>query len=116
MPRNAHGTGTQSSMRAVRPVMSVTERTWIMRHNDGEYEFQERDMPSTESQQAAVPFSPSDVDRIRESMLSLGARIACPQCDRELTSDPIAGGGSIETVWEVRCVPCARSLVISGLL
>ena len=72
-------------------------------------------MPSAESPQTAVPFSPHDVDRIRESMLSPGARIACPQCNAELTSDPIAGGGSIETVWEIRCVPCARSLLVSGL-
>ena len=72
-------------------------------------------MPSAESQQTAVPFSPRDADRIRESMLSPRGRIACPQCDRELTTDPIAGGGSIETVWEMRCVPCARSLVVSGL-
>ena len=71
-------------------------------------------MPSAETHQTVVPFSPHDVDRIRESMLTPGAKIACPQCDRELTTDPIAGGGSIETVWEVRCVPCARTLVISG--
>ena len=95
--------------------MSVTDRMLITRHNNGESEPLERDMPPAESQQTAVPFSPHDVDRIRESMLSPGAKIVCPQCNAELTTDPIAGGGSIETVWEIRCVPCARSLVISGM-
>lgn len=86
-----------------------------MKYNVGEYRLQERDMPSTESQQAMLPFSSHDADRIRKWMLKPGAKLACPQCDRELTTDPIAGGGSIETVWEVRCLPCARSLVVSGL-
>ncbi len=73
-------------------------------------------MPTTDNSQTLVPFSSSDVDRIRKSMLTANANVVCPRCDRELTSDPIAGGGSIETVWEVRCVPCGRSLIISGLL
>ena len=73
-------------------------------------------MDNVGDRQTPLPYSPEDAERIRQMIATPGAKIVCPQCDEELTTGlPIAGGGTIAAVWEVRCSSCGRSLVVTDL-
>ncbi len=66
--------------------------------------------------QTSQPFSAEEALLIREMIVTPGARIRCPRCGGELTSEmPLAGGHSIAAVWEFRCDACRRSLVARDL-
>ena len=66
----------------------------------------DRDTPTT--------FSREEVDEIRRMIATPETAIVCPRCGEELsTSLPIAGGGTMAAVWEVRCEQCHRSVVLS---
>ena len=73
-------------------------------------------MADARNRHTPLPFSPDHAERIRQMFATPGAKIVCPQCDEELTTGlPIAGGGTIAAVWEVRCSSCGRSLVVTDL-
>ena len=73
-------------------------------------------MGNSKSRPSPIPYSPDDAKRIRQMIATPGAKIVCPQCDEELTMGlPIAGGGTIELVWDVHCPSCGRSLVVRDL-
>ncbi len=73
-------------------------------------------MANAGSRQTPLPFSGDDAERIRQAIATPGAEIVCPQCDDELTSGlPVAGGGSIDIVWELHCPSCGRSLLVTKL-
>ncbi len=61
-------------------------------------------------------FSAAEAVRIEKMLVTPGARLRCPRCGAELTSDmPLAGGHSIAAVWEFRCDGCRRSLIARDL-
>lgn len=61
-------------------------------------------------------FSPEEALAIRRMIVTPGARIRCPRCGEEVTSEtPLAGGHSIAAVWEFRCHTCRLSLVARDL-
>lgn len=63
-----------------------------------------------------VTFTRSEAVKIREMIATQGAALVCPRCGGELTmSLPLAGGGSVAAIWEVRCTPCCRSLMVRDL-
>lgn len=62
-----------------------------------------------------VTFSPEEATQIRKLIMTEGARVECPRCKGELNMETIAGGGSIATVWELRCPQCRRSLIVKDL-
>ncbi len=69
-----------------------------------------------EPRETRLPFSPEEAARIRELMVTPTARLACPRCGGDLSTGlPIAGGGSMTAVWEVRCDACARSMIVLDL-
>ncbi len=73
-------------------------------------------MTDARNRHTPLPYSPDHAERIRQMFATPGAKIVCPQCDEELTMGlPIAGGGTIELVWDVHCPSCGRSLVVRDL-
>ena len=73
-------------------------------------------MADARNRHTPLPFLPDHAERIRQMIATPGAKLVCPQCDGELTTGlPIAGGGTIAAVWEVRCSSCGRSLVVTDL-
>lgn len=65
---------------------------------------------------ASQAFSPEEAWRIRKMIVTPGAKLTCPRCGGDLTSEmPLAGGHSIAAVWEFRCDACHRSLVARDL-
>lgn len=72
-------------------------------------------MPS-ENRPTGVPFAADEAAKIREAIVTPGARIVCPRCGGALTpGTPIAGGGSITAVWELRCDHCQRIVLVRDL-
>ncbi len=73
-------------------------------------------MPNTPARKESTSYSPEEVDRIRESIATPGAKVVCPQCQDEFTqASVIAGGGTVAMVFELLCESCGRSLLISDL-
>jgi hypothetical protein len=63
-----------------------------------------------------VPFSAEEAATIRRSVATPGAPVECPRCGTRLTSGlPLAGGGSVQMVWLLRCASCRRSMVVTDL-
>lgn len=61
-------------------------------------------------------FSADEAVRIQQMIVTPGARLRCPRCGAELSSEmPLAGGHSIAAVWEFRCDACHRSLIARDL-
>ena len=59
-------------------------------------------------------FLPEEVEQIRKLIATHDATIACPRCGKELaTSLPLAGGGTVAVVWELRCEECRLRVAIS---
>lgn len=66
------------------------------------------------SESPEARFLPEEVDKIRRLIVAHDATIACPRCGKELaTSLPLAGGGTMAVVWELRCEGCRLSVVLS---
>ncbi|MFQ6046329.1 MAG: response regulator [Gemmatimonadales bacterium] len=63
-----------------------------------------------------APFSPDESARIRESIVTPGAPLACPRCGSQLhIGEPLAAGGSIAAPWELHCEFCMRSMIVREL-
>ncbi len=61
-------------------------------------------------------FLPEEVDQIREMMATHDAKVVCPRCGDELSTNlPIAGGGTTAMVWKVGCDKCRISVVLSDV-
>ena len=58
------------------------------------------------------PYSPEDIATIKRLASDETARIVCPQCDQELGVFPFVMPGTIEPVFELRCDPCRRFVVV----
>ena len=66
------------------------------------------------SESPEARFLPEEVEQLRGLIATHDATIACPRCGKELaTSLPIAGGGTMAAVWELRCEGCRLSVVLS---
>ena len=73
-------------------------------------------MADARNRHTPLPYSLEHAERIRQMFATPGAKIVCPQCNEELTTGlPVAGGGTIASVWEVHCASCGRSLVVTDL-
>lgn len=61
-------------------------------------------------------FAPEEAHVIRTAVQAGEVAPSCPRCKRPLNSSlPLAGGGSIAMVWELRCDACRRSIVVRDL-
>jgi len=70
-------------------------------------------MHQPERPNTPIPFSMDEATLIRQALRSQASRIPCPRCDGDLTvSRPIAGGGTIPPVREVRCESCRASVIV----
>ena len=66
------------------------------------------------SESPEARFLPEEVEQIRKLIATHDATIACPRCGKELaTSLPLAGGGTMAVVWELRCEECRLRVTIS---
>lgn len=73
-------------------------------------------MTATKSRDTPVTFSRQDTAHIHELMVTPGAPLLCPRCGDALEmGEPLAGGHSVMTIWEVKCASCLRSAVIRDL-
>ncbi len=73
-------------------------------------------MGNGKNRPSPIPYSPNHAERIRQMFATPVAKIVYPQCDEDLTTGlPVAGGGTIASVWEVHCASCGRSLVVTDL-
>ena len=72
-------------------------------------------MPARSSP-SSTPYSAEDAARIRVMIKTPGTRVTCPSCEQEFTSaSPIAGGGTVASVFELRCESCDQSVFLSDL-
>lgn len=62
-----------------------------------------------------VTFSKEESELIRQMVVAPGADVTCPRCDTALESEVIAGGGSIQSVWELKCSECRRTMIVRDL-
>ncbi len=61
-----------------------------------------------------VTFTREEARRIREQLDTHDAGVSCPRCDAALEiQGPIAGGGTMGPMFQVRCAPCNRSAIIT---
>ena len=61
------------------------------------------------------PYSAEEIKRIRKIMNSPASRMVCPRCGSPLSiGTPIAGGGTIRPVFQVKCKPCSCTATIMG--
>ena len=73
-------------------------------------------MNDSESRDTSTKFSPQETVHIQELLVTPNAPLVCPRCGGELDmGEPLAGGHSVATVWEAKCVSCHRSAVIRDL-
>lgn len=64
-----------------------------------------------------LPFSAEEADAIWERLRRRDSSLFCPRCGTILeTVAPIAGGGSMALIWELRCKPCNRAMIAGQLL
>ncbi len=71
--------------------------------------------PSSHERDTPVTFSKQEVDKIRKMVVTPGADLTCPRCNAPLENQTIAGGGTIEAVWELTCSECRRSMIVRDL-
>ncbi len=71
--------------------------------------------PKGRDRDTPVTFSKKEVDRIRQMIVTPGTDLTCPRCHAPLESQTIAGGGTIEAVWELTCSECRRSVIARDL-
>lgn len=65
--------------------------------------------------QTPVTYSKDEARQIREAVNDRTKPLVCPRCGLALgVSPPVAGGGTVETVWELRCDDCRRSLLVTA--
>ena len=68
------------------------------------------------SEVQGASFLPEEADQIREMMATHDAKVVCPRCGDELSTNlPIAGGGTAAMVWRVGCDKCRLSVVLSDV-
>ncbi len=70
---------------------------------------------SSHDRDTPVTFSKKEVDKIRQMIVTPDSDLTCPRCNAPLESQTIAGGGTIEAVWELTCSECRRSMIIRDL-
>ncbi len=70
---------------------------------------------SPHDRETPVTYSKKEVDKIRQMIVTPDADITCPRCNAPLESQTIAGGGTIEAVWELTCSECRRSMMVRDL-
>ena len=74
-----------------------------------------RRMAKGHDRETPVTYSKKEVDRIRQMVVTPGTDVTCPRCNAPLESQTIAGGGTIEAVWELTCSECKRSMIVRDL-
>lgn len=62
-----------------------------------------------------VTFSREESESIRQMIVASGADVTCPRCSTTLESEAVAGGGSIASVWELKCSECRRTMIVRDL-
>ena len=70
---------------------------------------------SSHDRDTPVTYSKKEVDKIRQMIVTPGTDLTCPRCNAPLESQTIAGGGTIEAVWELTCSECRRSMMVRDL-
>ena len=70
---------------------------------------------SPHDRETPVTYSKKEVDKIRQMIVTPGTDLVCPRCNAPLESETIAGGGTIEAVWELTCSECRRSVIARDL-
>ncbi len=61
-------------------------------------------------------FSKNEAAKIRDMLGQESGQFACPRCGAELlVGTPVAGGGSVGPVWEVRCADCSGVALLTEL-
>lgn len=64
----------------------------------------------SETRDTPVTYSRDEALQIRTIVGDASNALECPLCGGELKIGyPIAGGGTVDPVWEVRCLGCHRS-------
>ncbi len=64
----------------------------------------------SDTRNTPVTYSREEALQIRTIVGDASKALVCPLCGGELKiGHPIAGGGTVNPVWEVRCVVCHRS-------
>jgi len=71
--------------------------------------------PNSHERDTPVTYSKKEVDRIRQMIVTPDTDLTCPRCNAPLESQAIAGGGTIEIVWELTCSECRRSMIAHDL-
>ncbi len=66
-----------------------------------------------ETRDTPVTYSRAEAAKVREIVSTEDQALICPRCDGELkVGFPVAAGGTIKPVWEVRCQACHRSAYV----
>jgi hypothetical protein len=60
-----------------------------------------------------LPFSPKEVDQIREMLSTSREPPKCLLCGTELQMTESRGGGEASRVWRVDCASCHRTAIIA---
>ena len=61
-------------------------------------------------------FSEAEQDTIRGSILASKGQPMCPRCGESLeTGLPVAGGGTIELIWQIGCAGCETGMLVTHL-
>ncbi len=59
------------------------------------------------------PYSPEEAAQIRKALVTPNAPMICPRCGSHLDMvGPVAGVGSVATLWQFRCDACRRSIMV----
>ncbi len=62
-----------------------------------------------------ITFSKEETSRIREAFAKHSENLICPRCGGAMSAGgPVAGGGTIAPVHEIRCDACAASVLSSA--
>ncbi len=70
---------------------------------------------SSHDRDTPVTYSKKEVDKIRQMIVTPDTDLTCPRCNAPLESQTIAGGGTIETVWQLTCPECRRIMIVRDL-
>ncbi len=67
-----------------------------------------------EPRDTPVTFTGEEAARVREIIADPERDPACPLCGGELVvGDPVAAGGTVQPIWEIRCASCHKSAYAS---
>jgi DNA-directed RNA polymerase subunit RPC12/RpoP len=70
----------------------------------------------TDDQNTWPPFTREEGSAIQKALATPHTQVCCPRCGEKLTmKGPIAGGGSQADVWQFRCIPCSRAIMVRDL-